>query len=73
MNYTISTTTARPSIFGTVENCTSTLPRINFDTYEAAAAAARAYAIAEGASYVKPATEAPTLKEGQTYVEVVPA
>ena len=71
--YTISTTTARPTIQGTVENCTATLARMNFDTYEGACAAARQYAAAYGAFYVKPATEAPTLKEGQTYVEVVAA
>jgi len=69
--YTISTTTARPTIQGTVENCTATLARMNFDTYDAACAAAREYATAKGAFYVKPAADVPTLKEGQTYVEVI--
>ena len=71
--YTINTTTARPTIQGTLENCTATLARMNFDTYEGACAVARQYAAAYGALYIKPGAEVPTLKEGQTYVEVVAA
>jgi hypothetical protein len=69
--YKISTTTACHTIQGTVENHTATLVKMIFDTYEAAANAACEYANEYGAFYVKPAGEAPKLKEGQTYVEVV--
>ena len=71
--YKISTTTACLTIQGAVQNLTATLAQMTFDTYEAAANAAREYANEYGAFYVKPASEAPKLKEGQTYVEVVTA
>jgi len=69
--YTISTTTASPSLFSGVTNVTATLARMKFDTYEAACIAAQQYATANRAFYVAPATDAPTLKEGQKYVEVI--
>jgi hypothetical protein len=69
--YKISTTTACHTIQGTVENHTATLYKMTFNSYEAAASAACEYANEYGAFYVKPAAEAPKLKEGQTYVEVV--
>ena len=71
--YTINKTTAIATIGGDVKNSTATLARMVFATYEDACEGAREYAQATGATYVKPATDAPALKEGQSYVEVVPA
>lgn len=78
MNYAVTTTTRVATAHG-LQNCTATLchnmnlTQMRFTTYEAADAYAQGYAIARGLAYVKPATEAPTLKEGEAYVEVVAA
>jgi len=78
MNYAVTTTTGVPTAHG-LQNVTATicdnvnLTRMVFNNYDAADAYAKGYAKAHGIAYVKPATEAPTLKEGQTYVEVVAA
>ena len=69
--YTISITTAISTLSFGVTNVTGTLARMKFDTYEAACIAAQQYATANRAFYVAPATDAPTLKEGQNYVEVI--
>lgn len=71
--YTISTTTATATIYGTVENHSACIKGQVFDNFSDACDAAEAYANANHAAYVKPAAQAPKLKQGQTYVEVVVA
>jgi|14BtaG_2_1085337.scaffolds.fasta_scaffold70068_1 hypothetical protein len=68
--YTLSITTAIPTLSFGVRPNTATLARMKFETYEAACIAAQQYATANGVFYVAPATQAPTLKEGQEYIEV---
>ena len=71
--YKISTTTGTATIYGVIKNMNACIKGQVFDSYADACNAAEAYANANGAVYVKPAAEAPKLKEGQTYVEVVVA
>ena len=79
MTYAVTTTTCNATLTNGLQNETAVLvdnmnmTRLVFKTYEAADAYAQGYAVATGFAYVKPATEAPTLKEGQAYVEVVAA
>lgn len=71
--YTISSTTATATTYGTIENLSANIVGMTFESYTEAVEAAEAYAKERGAFYVKPAAQAPNLKEGQTYVEVVAA
>lgn len=71
--YAISTTTAIVTTFSGLQNVTANIKGQTFESYTEAVEAAEAYAIERGAFYVKPAAQAPNLKEGQTYVEVVAA
>jgi hypothetical protein len=78
MTYEVTTTTKVATAHG-LQNVVATLchngtkTRLVFKTYDDASAFAQGYAIATGMAYVKPATQAPTLKENESYVEVVAA
>lgn len=71
------TTTTRVATANGLQNVTAivcdnmNMTRMVFDTYDSATAFAQGYAIARGFAFVKPATDAPILKEGESYVEVV--
>jgi len=79
MSYAVTTTTRTATVTNGLQNLTEVIvdnmnmTRMVFATYDAADAFARDYANARGAAYVKPATEAPRLSEGESYVEVVTA
>ena len=72
----VVTTTTRVATANGLQNVTATLcdnidrTQKVFDTYEDATAFAQGYALGCKIPFVKPATEPPTLKEGETYVEV---
>ena len=69
--YVVSLTTATATLYGTVENHGANIQGMAFGSYADAVEAAEAFAAERGAAYVAPATQAPDLKEGQSYVEVV--
>ena len=75
MTYAVTTTTRVATANG-LQNVRAivcdnmNMTRIVFNTYEAADAFARGYATARGLAYVRPATEAPALKEDESFVEV---
>lgn len=76
MNYAVTTTTRVATLTNGIQNQTAKVRLagcLEFNTYEEAASFAEDFASLRGFAYVKPATEAPTLKEGQSYVEVVAA
>ena len=76
MTYAVTTTTRVATLTNGLQNETARVRlagRLEFNTYAEAASFAEDFASLRCFAYVKPATEAPTLKEGQAYVEVVAA